>query len=61
MSAGSWMEMKPAVDGIAAKVAKLPPPPQPDDAWSEKVNTLNRTMESMVEQVDSRIQAEEEL
>lgn len=56
----SWHEMKPHVDALAKSVKKVPPPPQPDDNWSQKVNIINSTIESLEQHVQSRMQAEEE-
>lgn len=56
----SWAAMKPHVDALHKSAGKVPAPPVPDDAWSQKMNTINQTIESMLQHVDSRIQAEEE-
>lgn len=55
----SWAELKPFVSRLAEQVRKIPPPPGPDDTWGEKVNALNRTVHTMQEHVDSRIEAED--
>lgn len=55
----TWATMKIAIDGIADKLGKMPPPPQPDDAWAEKMNTLTHTVQSMQEQTRSRIEQED--
>lgn len=57
--ADSWIELKPYVAKLGEQVKKLPPPPAPDDTWGEKVNALTYTVHSMVEHVDSRIEAED--
>lgn len=55
----SWAQLKPYVSKLADQVRKIPPPPGPDDTWGEKVNNLNRTVHTMQEHVDSRIEAED--
>jgi hypothetical protein len=59
--AESWAEVKPYLDTITKKVKDFPAPPKPQDGWSEKLNTLNRTVEGMNEHLDSLIQQEEEM
>lgn len=57
--AGAWDKHKIAVRELVKRASTLPPPPVPDDSWSEKVNNLTRTVHAMNEHVDSRIEAEE--
>lgn len=56
-----WRELKIPVERLAKDAKQIPPPPGPDDTWGEKVNALTRTIHSMQEHVDSRIQAEDEM
>jgi hypothetical protein len=56
----SWAELKPHVDALSKAVAKVPAPPVPDDDWSQKLNVIVTTTESLRQHVDSRYQAEEE-
>jgi hypothetical protein len=56
---GSWAEMKPAIDALAKQVQKIPAPPNPDDSWGEKMNSLTRTTHTLQEHVNSKIEAED--
>lgn len=57
--AKSWAEVQVHVDSLAKKVAEIPPPPQPRDSWSEKVNALYRDLEGLTQQVRSEVEMED--
>lgn len=54
----SWKDLEAYVNKLREQVEMMPPPPAPDDAWSEKLSILHRTVQSLSEQLDGRIQAE---
>jgi hypothetical protein len=56
----TWATLKIAIDAIADKLSKMPPPPVPDDTWAEKMNTMTHAVQSMQEQTRSRIEAEDQ-
>lgn len=58
-TAKSWHEVDEYFVEVEEKARKIPPPPQPDDAWSEKLSALNRTLEGMREQLNGRMEMEE--
>lgn len=59
--AKNWAEMKDQLAKVNTAVSEMPSPPQPDDEYAQKMNTLNRTLEGLNEQVNGRVQQEEEL
>jgi hypothetical protein len=59
--ADNWAAIKPAVTKLREAVDEMPSPPTPDDEYSQKRNDLNRTVSGLEEQVQGRVQMEEEL
>lgn len=54
----TWTEMQGYLHDVHDKVSALPAPPRPNDAWSDKVNQLNRAVEGMTESLQSNIENE---
>jgi hypothetical protein len=57
--ATSWADVKIAMDSVVKAVEKVPPPPQPRDSWSEKLNAFHKCVEGMREQLNSELEMED--
>lgn len=59
--AENWAEMKTQMAKLTKAASEMPSPPRPDDEYAQKMNDLNRTIEGLNEQINGRVQQEEEL
>lgn len=58
--AKTWSEVAGPLKKLTEAASSLPSPPVPDDEYSQKLNTLNRTIEGLNEQINGRVQQEAE-
>lgn len=57
--ASSWTQLKVHVNRLNKTFTEMPAPPIPDDDWSQKLNNLNRGLDALNQQLNTRIEMED--